>query len=359
MVLRLIPLALLLGAAPLAAQVPARAPTRAAEAQGARGHAGWFGFRQEVERDSLVVLEVAPGSPAERAGLRKGDRIIMLDGRPATAQLLNENPSNVGDIRRMTVRRGTATLTFAMVAEPAPGTLMPAGRPVGDPDTVVRAARELRGRMALRATRAPDSLVVSDSVADAIAAAMARLTPRSSRPLIIVDGVVMPDSVPDSTRLERLLTARELYSAMERSGTATAAGKLLDSPELYADLTRTMAEVERVATGVALRSSVISGAELEQLNAGLADYFGGVSEGVFVLRIAEGTSAAGAVLRPGDIIQSVNGQRILTIAELRDAIANASGTATLDILRKGRPERVVVTTYAKSRRKEMPPTPRG
>ena len=75
MVLKLISLALLLGGTSLAAQVPARAPTRAAvpidSLRNPQGRQGWFGFRQDVERDSLLVLEVAPGSPAERAGLRK------------------------------------------------------------------------------------------------------------------------------------------------------------------------------------------------------------------------------------------------------------------------------------------------
>lgn len=37
--------------------------------------------RYEVRPDALVVLEVLPYSPAGRAGLRPGDRIVAIDGR--------------------------------------------------------------------------------------------------------------------------------------------------------------------------------------------------------------------------------------------------------------------------------------
>src|SRR5688500_17326755 len=111
MVLRLLSLALLLGATSIAAQVPARAPTRAATAA-PDTNVGWFGVRQLLVGDTLTVLEVAPGSPAQRAGLRPGDWIRAIDGRTVNERYLNAWPAAVGDVRKVTVRRGNETLTL-------------------------------------------------------------------------------------------------------------------------------------------------------------------------------------------------------------------------------------------------------
>ena len=316
MVLRLASLAILLAAAPLAAQVPARARSpRSVEPVMKTQHGGWLGFRHTGGRDSLVVLEVAPGSPAEQAGLRTGDWITMIGDQVATRQLLLENPPMVGDTRTMTVRRDNETLTFTMVAvSPPPGALVSARTvKLTSADTVAREARLLRGEMALKATRATvlsgriDTLSIRDSLSAQrkLLATLAdsngkrRASLRTTRPLIIVDGVLMlPDSIdPANARMIATLASGE---------------------------------------------NAIAGAELEQLNPGLADYFGGVSDGVFVLRVAEATPAASAGLRPGDIVQTVNGRPVLTIAELRDAVTDASGTITLRVLRKAKPVTVVI-----------------
>jgi carboxyl-terminal processing protease len=47
-----------------------------------RGEVRYEGIGARLRRPSTVVLEVFPGSPAERAGLRTGDRIVAIDGQP-------------------------------------------------------------------------------------------------------------------------------------------------------------------------------------------------------------------------------------------------------------------------------------
>ena len=124
MVLRLASIALLVGAAQVAAQVPARAPTRASGAPkqviGVERHDGWFGFRYDAVADRMIVLEVAPNSPAERAGLRKDDLVITIDGQKANSTTLAEKPPVAGEKLVLTVRRGTELLTITMVAAAPP-----------------------------------------------------------------------------------------------------------------------------------------------------------------------------------------------------------------------------------------------
>ncbi len=345
MVLKSFTIVLLLAAAPVAAQLPARAPTRTptvADTMAVRGHQGWFGFRQDVERDTLVVVEVAPDSPAERAGLRRGDRITMLDSRPATLRLLYENPPMVGDRRRVTVRRGTETLAFTIVAAaPPPGTLMPSLRATAtEANAVAREAQTLRGQMALKATRAPGMSIAADSLSGVKPVGVARL---STKPMLIVDGVVVTESVRDvgvNARIDAAV-AGEIYETLKRiTDSRDSTLSQINSPELYDKLDRMLREYDVVLRSA--RSNAVAGAEFEQLNPGLADYFGGASEGVFVLRVAGATPAFAAGLRAGDIVQSVNGQYVPTIAELREAVSEASGTITLRVIRKGTPASVVL-----------------
>ena len=296
MVLRLLPLALFVGATSLAAQVPTRAPTRAAAPPTLTvvdESTGWFGFRHDVVRDSLVVLEVASGSPADRAGLRKGDLITLIDGRQANPTTLREKPPVAGETRTLTVRRGTRTLTLSMIAEAPPArTLLPSRVALTRLDTVASETRQLRGQMALQATRAVTLVPTQDSGRSA-------------------------------------LTGQQLSEQLERSAREQNAA--------VARLTRA--------------PNAISGAEFEELNPGLAEYFYGVSEGVFVLRVAEQSPASSGGLRPGDIIQSVNGQEIRTIAELRAAIAASERTTNLRILRKGAPSALTIEYFGSATRR--------
>ena len=71
-----------------------------------KGHAdwAWFGFQFQPLRDfdrnmalaatnGVVVAGTDPGSPARAAGFREGDRIVAVDGAPATALTWEELPA--------------------------------------------------------------------------------------------------------------------------------------------------------------------------------------------------------------------------------------------------------------------------
>ena len=313
MVLRLASLAVLALASAIEAQEPVKAPAKQPPSKAAAptkqtpatsGKAlttapattkpampsatpGWLGFRTDP-KDRAIVLEVAPDSPAERAGMMPGDRIVSSDqlaytiatkanakpGAPASLATYVAGPI-AGRTYHMTLARDGETIAISMIAV-AP----PAGQEVE-----------------LRPTRAP-----------------AR--------------------VPDTLRAEI-----DAYRTELTRTTLRPSQRLSTTPTMVPDSLQTTG---RAVTLIATRANVVSGAELEQLNPALGEYFGGISEGVLVIRVGAESPAANAGLQPGDVVTTVNGADVATISALRERVADAAGTITLGIVRKGNPATVVL-----------------
>jgi uncharacterized iron-regulated protein len=84
-----------------------------------------MGIRMEEKDGRLLVDSVAPGSPAEKAGITKGDELLALDGQPVKEPadvLFRVNEKQDGDAAQVTVRRGgeekTLPLTFFRMPKP-------------------------------------------------------------------------------------------------------------------------------------------------------------------------------------------------------------------------------------------------
>lgn len=82
-----------------------------------------MGIRMEEGR--LLVESVAPGSPAEKAGIAKGDELLALDGQPvkeAVDVFFRVGEKRDGDTARITLRRGgeekILDLTFFKMPKP-------------------------------------------------------------------------------------------------------------------------------------------------------------------------------------------------------------------------------------------------
>lgn len=124
----------------------------------ANAHA--FGRTYEVAartagfNDTLMVSAVAQGSAAERAGLRPGDRVLTLGGRPAPRG--SAAPSEAA--KHMAVIRQGTTLPMTLQAGPLPGVDEMAGdSPVTSLDATPRA-------VALEGDKAcPFGLVIADA----------------------------------------------------------------------------------------------------------------------------------------------------------------------------------------------------
>ena len=73
-------------------------------------------------RDGARIAEVSPGSPAEIAGLRKGDIVVRADDRPihSAAQLRNRiGLARIGEQVRLTVERSGASQNVVVAVGPA------------------------------------------------------------------------------------------------------------------------------------------------------------------------------------------------------------------------------------------------
>ena len=87
------------------------------------GDKGYFGFAMSVDADSfsfnptlksVTVDKVAPGSPAESAGLVKGDQFVEVEGRVVAGSKANDlKPhlsKNVGETINLKVRKASGEI---------------------------------------------------------------------------------------------------------------------------------------------------------------------------------------------------------------------------------------------------------
>ena len=84
-----------------------------------------MGIRMEEKEGRLLVESVAPGSPAEKAGIAKGDELLALDGQPVKETVdvfFRVGEKRDGDAAQITLRRGgeekTLDLTFFRMPKP-------------------------------------------------------------------------------------------------------------------------------------------------------------------------------------------------------------------------------------------------
>ena len=81
-----------------------------------------LGAPEPVAMDNVVVLGVAEGSPAAKAGLRTGDLIESMDGIAirSTEELIALTSERLGRTVELGIKRGQETLTVTLVPRPDP-----------------------------------------------------------------------------------------------------------------------------------------------------------------------------------------------------------------------------------------------
>jgi carboxyl-terminal processing protease len=88
-----------------------------------RGTFGGIGVHMLPQNGDLIIARVMPGTPSERAGLRQGDRITHINGRPIRNLSVEVVTTRIrgpaGSIVRLTVKRGSTLeekeLEFAVI----------------------------------------------------------------------------------------------------------------------------------------------------------------------------------------------------------------------------------------------------
>ena len=296
--------------------VTALAPIARAEAQVVRTvviRQGWLGINYDLTSEtrdgkvseSMTVLDVIEDSPADKAGVRKGDRIVRIDGQPVSL-------SKFRSISRDLQPGDTLTLRLSNAGRERDVSLVASERPAQfdfsfEPDMLLRR-------------------VHGDSVR-----AMMRLYFDSAR--IKVDSIFGRDSF-FIRRFEELP-----YGSMRMD---TILGRRFGffSDSLPAgfriEVSKDPMEFDLPRFDVLVSNSGVAGAEFTELNPGLSQYFG-TSKGLLVLRVGPGTPAAVAGLEAGDVLTRVDGQDVERVENFRRAVARSrEGAVKLDVIRKGK-----------------------
>jgi S1-C subfamily serine protease len=252
-------------AAPLASQDSTTSRPRA-----------WLGFLVD-SGVRLVVREVAPRSPAMRAGLLTGDTIVTIDGRAARWSELTTRigRATTGDTIRIGVHRARGHRdSVAIVVGPS--------------------GRRGAGTLNAQVTR-----LTLDSAGRVLRNYVDTLRTRAGDPRLFFEGADSAIVFRDAERGVRIPIDSLLRLAEKNSGHAT--GRDSTASASYA---------------IQVGTRAIAGAELSELDPRLASYLG-ARDGLLVLRVSAVGPASRSGILAGDVITRANGVAVQTVAALR------------------------------------------
>jgi len=263
----------------------------------------------EAGEDGVRIVEVRPGSPAARAGVREGDVVVRLNGEDAAVRM-NALPSHLqaGDTVRLLVQRDEDEQEIVLVAEPRSNTQL----------SILRSGQ---GR----------PMVITSGL-DSLHIPLQALTMRIDS----LQGQLM-QLHGGALRIE--------LDSIARVFSDSAHGWAQRIPNLEFHLREGMPEdvfVQGMVTEgrpffMELGRRAAAGAELAEMNEGLSAYFGGQQEGALVIEVAPETPAARAGLQPGDVIVRAGDEEVSDPEDVRRALnAAEAGQVELEVIRQGR-----------------------
>jgi membrane-associated protease RseP (regulator of RpoE activity) len=269
---------------------------------------GWLGIDFTWEgipgtRDvPLVVRQVMRDSPAERAGLRTGDRILHFAGVDPAPDIVMSRAARIrpGDQVVLRIARpgeeGVRTLTLRADRRPAVVAMGPGGEWMPFvPDTL-----QVHLRLSLDSIRTELERLRAEDV---------RLFFRQAE--------------------EGQRALLEAHRAMDAAWRIQADTIRFQGARMPALATAPSPEgLSMVVFRAGQR--VVAGAELTPLNPDLGRYFG-VEAGVLAVEVLEETPAARGGLRGGDVIVRVAGEPVATVEELRTALERGYRTPPVPV----------------------------
>ena len=340
---------LALAAAPLSAPQVAAPTLLHAQTPVATAARGWIGVSFEIQssgdgtsvRTAAFVTDVMRGSPAADAGLRPGDVLVSINGRPWSTEIVEVSRHlSPGDPltlvveragRRQEIRvRAGARPTQVVVAEPSWTMFLRA-------DSTVE-----------RLYKAMDSLRIRIATDPGIRMHLAQVgAGRDSllRALELERGRITVVRRTDDVRAPRPAGEAPFLAFFRRGGGDSLA---MDSlwgahpfPRLPPEAPQPEASVFRPLTFYALGENRAAGAEVVELRPELGEYFK-VDGGVLVVDVAPGTPAHRAGIQPGDVLTELNGAALRSVADLRRGLSHTAPEFRVRLIRKGQPIQVVL-----------------
>ena len=294
---------------------------------------GYVGIRFDDETitrsgkttSKVMITDVSEGSPAAKAGLRKGDEIVRINGLAATngkfaaiARTLEE-----GDTVRLRVKRDDKERDYALVAAQRPNQFVHVGP---DHRTIIFSA---------------------DSVRE-----LTKEWLENARIHI------------DSMRLPRIFVHpgdSAVNISIERFGRFPGDSMIFRRDSAFARKwregipPRTFEHFEELGPGAIIRSveigsRTIAGAEMTEFDPSMKNLLG-TDRGLLVVKVVPETPAAKAGLQAGDVIVKANDRAITHVSELRDLMwmqPQSASTLKLEIVRKGENRTIEVSLRKRS-----------
>lgn len=371
------------------AGAPAESKAQETRAFPVRSGSGWLGVNVRIvsstdrPEGTITLSDVLPGSPAAEAGLQAGDRVLRLNGAPVSADRFRSVTSRLeaGDPIALVVLRDDQEIEVPVVAgqRPAPAQIVAVRlqeeldsvrsrfvRILESPEPPRPGAPGTPGVPGARLAHFTAPMIRVEQVgADSIATHIVIQTGGTGAPevtgvflegpdgiekgrLIQLTGSVTTEPrVAPAPPVEGERRAAELEAMARADARAEAWVPLRREAMESAERERAREQAERREASWPTRSieevrplspyvaglTRVAGAELRGLNPGLGRYFG-VGAGLLVTEVAEGTPAAEAGLRGGDVIVASGGYEVTTLDQLRERLS-ARGGRVLDVVRAG------------------------
>ena len=276
--------------------------------------AGALASGAEVFRfeENPTVETVEPGSPAERAGVAKGDEIILIGGQNVVGRdIVFTRLLRPGHRLPLRIRRdGDTRDVQLLIAERPPA--LDAGCPFLDARVMAAFGEPFTAAIRPSAGGFVRGVPAPPVAAEPSGAIRLRSTRPAPAPVAIVEGPNRAVEAPNAP--------------------------MVPSVTLIAPNADAPAERSVFVVGPAVNQMMIAGATIVRPNADLRETFG-VKRGVLVLDVARGTPAYTSGLKGGDIIVSAGRFTVTTPSSIQRAMMAADDRSVeLHIIRKQKPQ---------------------
>ena len=265
--------------------------------------------------ENPTVETVEPGSPAERAGVTKGDEIILIGGQPVVGRdVLFTRLQRPGSRLPIRIRRDGDTRDVTLI--------------VGEPLKSVDNSCPFLDARIMAAFGDPFTVTTPMPPLGIV-----RAGPRGRVVIAQAPTAPTPETPPAPTR------------TTGGSGSAAPPAPIVPTVPLPAPAQAWVRGSEPSVftfTGTPAAPMVIAGATIIRTNADLRETFG-VKSGVLVLDVARGSPAYSSGLRGGDIIVSAGRGAVTSPLSIQRAIEVADGSEVpLKIIRKKKEHTLVL-----------------